>query len=51
MRQFNQNVMLLQFGVFLSVGLLTMVTLNLTVSGDSTIPRNNNTLPQSMQTK
>ena len=36
MRRFHLNVTLYQFGLFISVGLLTMVTMNLIVSGDST---------------
>ena len=36
MRRYSQNVMLLQFGLFLSVGLITMIMMNLIAFGDST---------------
>ena len=51
MRRFNQKVLLLQFGLFLSVGLTTTILMNVVVSGDSTTQRNNNTLHQSTQRK
>ena len=51
MRQFNQSVTLYQFGLFISVGLLTMVTVNLIVSGDSTTPKQEPTTLQSIQRK
>ena len=51
MRRFNQSVTLYQFGLFISVGLLTMVTVNLIVSGDSTTPKQERTTLQSIQRK
>ena len=48
---FNLRVMLYQFGLFMSVGLLTMVTMNLIVSGDSTTPKQEPTTLQSIQKK
>ena len=51
MRRYSQNVMLLQFGLFLSVGLITMIMMNLIAFGDSTTPRNNSTTHQSIQKK
>jgi hypothetical protein len=42
--RYNLNVMLYQFGLFISVGLLTMVTVNLFVSGDSITPRHEHTM-------
>jgi len=39
MRQYNLRVMLLQSGLYMMVGLITIVAMNLVVSGDSTIQR------------
>ena len=50
-QHYNINVMLCQFGLFISVGLLTMVTLNLIVSGDSTTLKQTPTTLQSIQRK
>ena len=50
-KQFAKTLLLLQFGLFTSVGLITMILMNVVVFGDSITPRNNNTLPQSTQTK
>ena len=51
MRLYNQKVTLYQFGLFISLGLLTMATLNLIVSGDSTTPKREPTTLQSIQQK
>ena len=45
--RYNLNVMLYQFGLFISMGLLTMVTVNLVVSGDSGAVKLENTMHQS----
>ena len=45
--RYNLNVMLYQFGLFISMGLLTMVTVNLFVSGDSMIQKQTPTMPLS----
>ena len=45
--RYNLNVMLYQFGLFISMGLLTMVTVNLFVSGDSMTPKQTPTMPPS----
>ena len=50
-RQFVRTLLLFQFGLFMSVGLITMILMSVIVSGDSTIQRNNNTMHQSIQTK
>ena len=42
--RYNLNVMLYQFGLFISMGLLTMVTVSLLVSGDSMTPRHEHTM-------
>jgi len=49
--RYNLSVMLYQFGLFIGVGLFTMVIVNLFVSGDSMTPKNNGTIPQSTQNK
>jgi len=51
MRRYSQSVTLYQFGLFISLGLLTMVTVNLIVSGDSTTPKQEPTMLQSIQNK
>ena len=50
-RSFVRTLMLLQFGLYVTLGLFTMMVMMFVVSGDSTIQRNDNTLPQSTQTK
>ena len=50
-RSFARTLMLLQFGLYVTLGLFTMMVMMFVVSGDSTIQRNDNTLPQSIQTK
>ena len=50
-KQFVRTLLLLQFGLYAILGLFTMILMIYVVSGDSTIQRNNNTLPQSIQTK
>ena len=50
-RSFVRTLMLLQFGLYVTLGLFTMMVMMFVVSGDSTIQRNNNTMPQSIQTK
>ena len=50
-RSFVRTLMLLQFGLYVTLGLFTMMVMMFVVSGDSTIQRNDNTLPQSIQTK
>jgi len=44
MRRYNLNVMLFQFGLYMSMGLSTMIIMNAIVSGDSTIQRNGGTM-------
>lgn len=44
MRRYNLNVMLFQFGLYMSMGLSTMIIMNAIVSGDSTIQRNEGTM-------
>jgi len=51
MRRYSQSVTLYQFGLFISLGLLTIVTVNLIVSGDSTTPKQEPTTLQSIQNK
>lgn len=51
MKLWNQKVTLYQFGLFIILGLLTMATMRLIVSGDSMTPKNNDTTPQSIQKK
>jgi len=46
MQRYNLNVMLFLFGLFISTGLFTMVILNLIVSGDSIIQRQEPITPQ-----
>ena len=50
-RRFVRTLMLYQFGLYAILGLFTMILMIYVVSGDSTIQRNDNTLPQSTQTK
>ena len=47
--RFHIKLTLYQFGLFISLGLLTMVTLNLIVSGDSTTPKQSSTTHQLIQ--
>jgi len=45
MISFNKKVMLLQSGLYIMVGLITIMVMNLVVSGDSITPRNNSITP------
>ena len=49
MRRYNLNVTLYQFGLFIALGSLTMVTLNLILSGDSMTQKQEPTMLQSIQ--
>ena len=51
MRLFARTLMLYQFGLYISLGLFTMITMNLIVSGDSTTPKKRPTTLQSIQPK
>jgi hypothetical protein len=51
MSQYNLRVMLLLCGFYVIVGLFTMVVLQLVPSGDSTIQRQSNGTPLSIQNK
>ena len=48
-RQFVRTLLLLQFGLFMSVGLITMILMSVIVSGDSTTPKKENTTHQLIQ--
>ena len=50
-KSFAKMLLLLQSGLYVTLGLFTMMGMTFGVFGDSTIQRNNNTLPQSIQTK
>jgi len=49
--RYNLNVMLYQFGLFISLGLFTMVIVSLFAFGDSTTQKKSVTMPQSMHQK
>jgi len=51
MRQYLLNVTLLLSGFYVIVGLSTIMVLQLALSGDSIIQRQNNTMPQLTQNK
>ena len=51
MQRYNLRVMLFLSGLFISTGLFTMVILNLIVSGDSTIKRQEPITPQLIHQK
>ena len=44
-----RTLLLLQFGLFMSVGLITMILMNVIVSGDSTTPKKEPTTLPSIQ--
>jgi len=50
-KRFLLSVTLLQFGLYMIVGLSTMIIVPLVVSGDSTTQRQSVTTPQSTQQK
>ena len=45
-RRFARTLLLFQFGLFMSVGLITMILMNVIVFGDSTTPKKENTTHQ-----
>jgi len=49
MRHYNLKVMWYQFGLYMSVGLSTMIIMNVIVSGDSTIQKSDAITRLSMQ--
>ena len=48
-RRFVRTLLLFQFGLFMSVGLITMIIMNVIVSGDSTTPKKEPTTLPSIQ--